>query len=164
MKLLYSFGILIILTFVHSAPNFPSTPFGLETKQSAFQEGVKVGKESKVTITVGEKDGHFAYTVNGYTLSPYKISVSGEYFNDAVSHYGYARIFLVVDSGVAYYALRPRGNKLDAYMLNGAQAEFFFEIICPRQVSAYHLQEGQINATTVLITGPSSSSFSLLNA
>lgn len=113
--------------------------------------------ESKVTITVGEKNG-FAYTVNGYTQSIHRISVSGEYFNDEAARYGYARLFLVVDTGVAYYALRPRGSILDVYVQNYYYDEFFFEIICPEPVRTYNLHEGQINATAVLITGPSRSS------
>ena len=112
----------------------------------------KTRAESKVTITVGEKNG-FAYTVNGITDSIHKISVSGEYFNDEAAGYGYARLFLVVDTGVGYYSLRPRGSALDVYVENYYYDEFHFEILCPSPVTAYDLHEGQINATAVLITG-----------
>lgn len=113
-----------------------------------------------MTITVGEKNG-FAYTVNGATYSPHKISVSGEYLNDdTYPARGYARLFLVVDSGVEFYSLRPSGNVLDVYIRN-RWGEFFYEILCPPGVAAYHLWEGQINATAVLVTGPSRSQVAL---
>ncbi|OXA45544.1 uncharacterized protein LOC110857090 [Folsomia candida] len=154
------FGGLFLVVFAVSGKNVPVG--GESPRLSAFQESTKtIGilaapQESKVTITVGEKTG-FAYTLNGYTQSPYKIAVSGEYFNDPVAHDGYVRLYLVVDTGIAYYSLRPSGNILDVYVQNGYRAEFYFEILCPYPVRAYDLWEGQINATAVLVTGPSSS-------
>jgi len=110
-----------------------------------------------VTITVGEKNG-FSYTVNGITYSDKKIAVSGEYFNDEPNRYGYTRLFLVIDTGISYYALRPQGNMLDVFIRNYDYNEFYYTIYCPQPVTAYDLHEGQINATAVLITGPSRSS------
>lgn len=108
---------------------------------------------------MGEENG-FAYTVNGWTGSPAKIAVSGEYFNDEGARAGYARLFLVVDTGVAYYAYQPRRNApnvLDVYVENYYYDVFNFEVICPYPVTAFNLREGQINATALLITGPSRS-------
>lgn len=121
-----------------------------------FRKNNVLFPESKVTITIGEQNG-FQYTANGITNSVQKIAVSGEYFNDAVNRYGYARIFLVVDSGVAYYGLRPRGNRLGVLIQNYNYDEFYFEILSPNPVNAFNLDAGQINATAVLITGPSRS-------
>jgi hypothetical protein len=112
--------------------------------------------ESKVTITVGDKNG-FAYTVNGVTHSDKKIAVSGQYYDDEVHEAGYARLFLVVDTGVAFYDLRPQGNVLDVYIRNYAYDEFYYSVICPQPVVANQLRHGQTNATAVLITGPSRS-------
>jgi len=140
----------------------PVVAVALAPQLIAHQESVKAvdaadNPGSSVTITVGEKNG-FVYTVNGYTRSPFKIAVSGEYHNDELyPARGFGRLFLVVDTGVAFYSLRPTGNILDVYVQNRFGNEFFYEILCPPGVGAYHLWEGQTNATAILVTGPSRS-------
>ena len=115
------------------------------------------GTESRVTISVGETNG-FYYTVNGVTYSPFRIAVSGEYFNNELLYTGYAHLFLGVDSGIYYYWIQPQPNNvLQVYVQNYARAEFFFEVISPYPVSSLDLRAGQYNATAILVTGPSRS-------
>ena len=112
--------------------------------------------ESRVTITVGEDNG-FHYTVNGRTFSPQRIAVSGEYYNDEYAGDGFVRLFLVAEPSVIYYAVRPRGDRLDVYLQNYYYEDFYFEVLTPYPVSGYDLDHGQVNQTAVLVTGPSRS-------
>lgn len=112
--------------------------------------------ESRVTITIGEENG-FQYTVNGRTYSRERIALSGEYFNDEIHARGYARMFLVAEPAIGYYAVRPAGNRLDIYVQNYYYEEFYYEVYTPYPVSGYDLRHGQVNSSAILITGPSRS-------
>ncbi|OXA64183.1 hypothetical protein Fcan01_01368 [Folsomia candida] len=136
----------------------------LSDQVSTYQEGVKTAAApgSKVTITVGEQNG-FAYTVNGETVSPYRIAVSGNYYNDEVyPGRGFVDLFLVVDTGIyGYYRWDipppPNDNVLQIRIWNRFNAEFIFRVICPYPVYADQLRHGQYNSTAVLINGLSRS-------
>jgi len=132
----------------------PQAPKKAQLK--AYQENKRASNsdESTVSITVGEEK--FSYTANGMTRSPAKIAVSGEYFNDEIQRYGYARMYLIVE-GIGYYAVRPVGNRLDVYVEDYYYNPFYFEIFSPYPVTARDLGIRQYNESTILVTGPSRS-------
>jgi len=153
----------VVFTSGETSPSDPpEKPIHVNTtepKLNDFQESSKKTAnhpESRVTITVGEDNG-FQYTVNGLTHSRERIAVSGEYFNDELNRYGYARLFLDAQPSIVYYAVRPVGNRLDVYVQNYYYEEFYYEVYTPYPVDSYDLRHGQVNSTSVLITGPSRS-------
>ena len=117
------------------------------------------GPGSKVAITVGEQNGFF-YTVTGETSSPYRIAVSGDYFNDEARPYrGYVNLFLAVDPGIyGYYRYDfIKDNILQIRIWNRVGSEFIFKVTSPWPVYADQLYHEQFNATSVRVGAPSRS-------
>lgn len=116
-------------------------------------------QESRVTISVGEKPG-FLYTVNGRTYSDKKITVSGEYYNNEIQRYGFAHLFMGVNTGIAYFEVYPEQNTLTVYVENQYRDQFYFQILVPPGITVYDndILVDRFNGTALIFSGPSRSS------
>jgi len=115
--------------------------------------------KSEVSIVVGETPA-FLYQVRGYTYSPLRISVSGDYFNDEINRNGYANLFLGVQPYVDYYEFWPNGNQLLVNVVNRYGDVFYFQVSVPDAVYVNRdLCIRQFNYTALIVQGPSRSAF-----
>lgn len=120
-------------------------------------------RESRVRIRVGEDNG-FSYEVNGYTPSPYRISTSGEYYNNADTSAGGVRLFLSVEDDISFTDISADRDVLYVYLETRRgyaghpnYSQFYFDITCPYPAEPRDLYVIQINSTSVLVVGPSRS-------